>query len=432
MNYARPLSSLNHLSRLYFLHIPRTAGTSFRIWLEELFDSEQCCKHYHAFELDRLDLSDLQEYRFFAGHHGYALISRFGCCADFCAVTLLREPVARELSQLKYLRAFDQAQIEAYGERTWAHRQLIRSVQSLPPSQVLRSDDFRSRFANMQVRCLIGKGPLSDSPRILGNDDLETAKRNLLNLTSFGLVEEMDRTILAISARLGLPNRVLTQRLNVAPAAADAFDADDIAATEEANTLDTQLYDFAREVFEERFASLWSQYGEATGPFDAERLASRMREAFLVGHRCVPRLASATVDASAGVVSSGWYNRFFYSPVSRWLRWAGPECESSLFLPLDREAEHCIKIEIVYTLSERIRDALSIEVDDRVLPLARSYEKLEDDRWHLALKVVVPAMPDAERQYTEIRFRAPEVVQTETAGDPDPPRSFAIGRIFVS
>jgi hypothetical protein len=158
------------------------------------------------------------------------------------------------------------------------------------------------------------------SPRVLGNDDLETAKRNLLNLASFGLFEDTDRATFAISDRLGLPHRTLTRRLNVTPErerdGADGFDADDLAALREANTLDTQLYDFAREVFEERFAILRSRYGEATGPFDADRLASRMRGAFLIGDRLMPRLTSATVDPSAGVVLSGWYDRFFYAPVS--------------------------------------------------------------------------------------------------------------------
>ena len=41
----------------------------------------------------------------------------------------------------------------------------------------------------------------------LGRDDLEAAKRNLLNLASFGLVEDMDRATFAISDRLGLPQR---------------------------------------------------------------------------------------------------------------------------------------------------------------------------------------------------------------------------------
>ena len=77
---------------------------------------------------------------------------------------MLREPIARELSQLKYLRAFDEAQIHAYG----TIEQLVRLLQSLPPSKVLRSDYFRTEFANMQVRCLTGAGPPCDSPLYAG------------------------------------------------------------------------------------------------------------------------------------------------------------------------------------------------------------------------------------------------------------------------
>jgi hypothetical protein len=107
------------------------------MWFAELFDIEQCCEHYHASELAGFGLSDLRAYRFVAGHHGYPLISRFGSSADFAAVSLLREPVARELSQLKYLRAVDEAHVHAYGERT-ALRQLICSLQGLPASKVLQ------------------------------------------------------------------------------------------------------------------------------------------------------------------------------------------------------------------------------------------------------------------------------------------------------
>ena len=230
----------------------------------------------------------------------------------------------------------------------------------------------------------------------------------------------------------------MIQRLNVTPErerdGADGFDADDLAAVREANALDTELYDFARDVFEERFAilrDLMVRRQARSMPTAWHRICIRPSWSAIALSRDWHRQPLTPAPASSCPAVDNW---FFYAPVSRWLRWAGPECQSSLYLPLDRATDRRIKIEIVFTLSDGIRDALSIEVDDRVLPTARSYEKFEDDQWHLMLEVVVPAaVPGAaEPQYTEIRFRAPDVVQTEIDGRPDTPRSFAIGRMFIS
>jgi hypothetical protein len=86
--------------RLYFNHIPRTAGTSVRIWLNSFFDATSACPHLHRHEFRQAPEEELRGYRFFSGHLQDLPLTLFG--GELPVVTILREPRAHFASLITY------------------------------------------------------------------------------------------------------------------------------------------------------------------------------------------------------------------------------------------------------------------------------------------------------------------------------------------
>jgi hypothetical protein len=82
--------------KLYFLHIYKTAGTTFRALLESRFDPREVCPAHRIDELLRLPASSLGRYRLFWGHLGLKLTALMPL--ELIHLTLLRDPVEHVLS----------------------------------------------------------------------------------------------------------------------------------------------------------------------------------------------------------------------------------------------------------------------------------------------------------------------------------------------
>ena len=86
---------------LYFLHIPKTAGTSVTKWLADHIDQEKVCPAKNWDQLVMLDQRALSTYRIFAGHFGMDFEPFLG--RRIAAVTLLRNPLRRTISHYKHV-----------------------------------------------------------------------------------------------------------------------------------------------------------------------------------------------------------------------------------------------------------------------------------------------------------------------------------------
>ena len=87
---------------LYYLHIPKTAGTSLISFLDSQFDSSEICPAQLLPSLFALPRQDLSKYAFFRGHLWHGLNTYLK--RDLAYITMLRDPVQRTISWYSHVR----------------------------------------------------------------------------------------------------------------------------------------------------------------------------------------------------------------------------------------------------------------------------------------------------------------------------------------
>lgn len=90
---------ISNYSSIYHLHIPRTAGVFLRTHLLHEFANQPYFSTHH----DKIDLATLKEKDYVGGHFGLTPISHMNNPLVF---TVLRDPVQRFISYVKYTRSF--------------------------------------------------------------------------------------------------------------------------------------------------------------------------------------------------------------------------------------------------------------------------------------------------------------------------------------
>lgn len=109
---------------IVFLHLPKTAGQSVRMFLNASFPKRLLFPGQLDSHLALYSVSDLRQYSIFAGHFSWAMLDCLGEQTLF--FTILREPDQRILSFYRYLR---------------------RQAESLPKEQLALPQNSGIRFA---------------------------------------------------------------------------------------------------------------------------------------------------------------------------------------------------------------------------------------------------------------------------------------------
>jgi len=239
-------------SGFYFLHIPKTAGTTFGAILKNTFPPEKICPAHHLQELAKIPACKLGDYRVFRGHFYYGIEKILGFKPIYG--TFLREPVARYISNFRHI------------QRTPDHPD-----RHLTLKQFVSDPHIRARSANYQTRSLVAEIQLSMSvselePRYIlqtleksvpqpgPREKLELARERLKSFAFVGVAEEFQSSLLqfAESFRLKCPetypilNTVSEEQKNL------DISNEVLKIVQDLNQFDFELYNFARALFQER------------------------------------------------------------------------------------------------------------------------------------------------------------------------------------
>src|SRR5262245_37827654 len=216
--------------RFFFIHVMKTAGTTFVLHLQRHFPPEQL---YPCQGLDWTSRSDVGVYssvprllalpehrksaiRVYSGHYPFVVHESLG--DDFVTLTLLRDPVDRTVSMLKHLKRVDRRirpehaddPIEAIYDDELMYRVFIENFQA-KTFAIGRDDDLPRAFPLAETVVYweaLERGEAVEPPDLarairVDNRRLEVALTNLARVDVVGLTENYDGFVTELRARCG-------------------------------------------------------------------------------------------------------------------------------------------------------------------------------------------------------------------------------------
>ena len=211
-----PLRSVSG-PRLLFMHIPKTAGTSFNTQVAKMFNRNKIGTH--------IELEDRTSYpllarkkKYLSGHLRYGIFKNYFCAGDFRLYTIVREPYAHLHSHLKWMIrtvAEDSDSYFKYSNRVIY--ELGKKLAAIEFGRVERIEDFVGNlsdveaqfFDNMQTRYFCEQ----EIDRVT-EDDFIQAVNNSKEFSLIGLTERYEQFLQQFTAHNNLSNPEKSGQLN--------------------------------------------------------------------------------------------------------------------------------------------------------------------------------------------------------------------------
>lgn len=265
---------------MIFLHVPKTAGTTFRRLIEQRYAAEETFSFTDFGDIARFrNLSQLvrDNYRCVQGHLMFGVHEHLSRPATY--LTFLREPVDRTVSAYYYILG------DPYHN---LHDRFVRNGLSF--REIVEHDPELLRDS-AQVRLLAGIDvPFGGVTR----EHLEVAKANIeQHFPVVGLLERFDESLLLMAQEFGWSTPYY-QRENttaVRPTVPE-LDPETRSAIERHNELDAELWDFARDRLQRRIEAMEPSFRKRLNAFRrANERRHRMRLTWQTCRRRVGALA---------------------------------------------------------------------------------------------------------------------------------------------
>jgi len=201
----------SHTPIVYFVHIAKTAGTSFRTMLNECFpagsvypNNDDIRQNGHLYpaidDISTLPIERLRQVHVINGHYPLSVVDRWPL--QFHVVTFFRRPAERVLSHVKHLKRND------------------KRCEHLELEQIY--EDRKHVMLNLQLRSLHNRDFASAKHLDVASTafDEDELRRSLDRIDAIGLVEDFDASIAHISEVLSLDlgSRSKNAFVNQAPA----------------------------------------------------------------------------------------------------------------------------------------------------------------------------------------------------------------------
>jgi len=269
-----------HAPSVYFMHIPRTAGTSLRQFLRLVYPENRILMLGMPSEFKKYTLDELKDFDCYDCHFGPDLYKLIGRPA-LPVITILRDPVERYISTL-YFRQWHVKNYPHFFEREYVEFMNpfldadLRTLLSVPEIANLGRDEqtrtlglggmwnlrsFLKDGSNKRDKFLLNafKLPVPTEKQKM-NQILNNARAQLDNMAVVGITERFDEALELVGDLLGVPPRLFQVNVGVKKAAVNKhgyrskLPPDLIEQVEELTASDRELYAYAYELFEQQYA----------------------------------------------------------------------------------------------------------------------------------------------------------------------------------
>ena len=247
---------------ILFHHIPKTAGSTFRAILENMFSRDEVCPAEIPEELEALTSPELECFKLFAGHFSYE--NNENMLSENIWISFLRNPTDRIISYYYNLIALDRmpdSWAERFNNRAdW--KEFLVEIRKMSLQEFILSKNKKAVkiTENRQTQAFV-----PDNIRlnvkdwsIYNAENIELAKKNLRERFAFvGIQEYFDLSLDLFSMTFALNpiNAVpYTTNLNTKKTREAKYEIEPatLALIKEKNTMDIELYEYAKELFFER------------------------------------------------------------------------------------------------------------------------------------------------------------------------------------
>lgn len=260
---------------IYFLHIPKTAGTTLTNFLDKHYAKKDILPHKlwnqllptYKSEQFKKNSNPLKEFKLIRGHFGYGLHREIGARPQY--ITMLREPIDRTISQFYHFKrdpifSWYRADLVLPDESIdmfFSDTRRAKLMCNIQTKYIAKDIDFKKSAlkANYDLA-----GFLFDSSKLLNIIDsdqrkmAEIAKNKLNNFLFTGIQDYFQESIILLSEKVGwTPEKIKEKNMffNTNPGK-QKINKTTLSRIEKLNHADTLLYDYAKERFECEYADL--------------------------------------------------------------------------------------------------------------------------------------------------------------------------------
>ena len=386
---------------VYFLHIPKTAGTTFRVFLENQFPISQICRTYDFYGMKQYGEAELASFRLFRGHMGYNLVNLLP--ARPYTLVMLRNPIERAVSHFEHIRRDPNhpkhhrivsrgTTLKEYLEDPELSRDLVNG-QTKPLSHhydrevlrhLLKESGSPGEFGRLWERGRRTMGPA---------EMLSLALERLEGMDFVGIAEELEQSLQLASWLLEAPSPDTSQALNINPqrTSLEELDEETLELLHARLELDQRLYERGRELFREGIERL-----KAADPEEGYRNRWRRRSP----------VSELEFTFDHPLPGSGWHQRELL-PGRGLFRWTGPGVRSSFDVKLKPGSDYRLQIEVVAQAEEGLLDRLRLRFNGEAIDF--DVQPSEAEGWRLA--ALVPArLLESQECCSTLLFELPRTV----------------------